>query len=101
MKLFYIAKQNNNLANLRGLYARQQANRLKAIWKLTTSSTCCRVPNAADTGCGVLEFGECQPQCRNQQHKMIQQRLMLSSDYHTHTVKTKKGKLQCARLKVG
>ena len=31
MKLFYTAKQNNNLANLRGLYARQQANRLKAI----------------------------------------------------------------------
>ena len=28
MKLFYTAKQNNNLANL---YARQQANRLRAI----------------------------------------------------------------------
>ena len=28
MKLFYKAKQNNNLANL---YGRQQANRLRAI----------------------------------------------------------------------
>ena len=51
----------------------------------------CRVPNAADTGCCALEFGECQPQCRNRQHKLIQQRLMLSSDYHTHAVKTKRG----------
>ena len=36
---------------------------------------------------------ECQPQCRNRQHKLIQQRLMLSFDYRTHAVKTEKRKL--------
>ena len=46
---------------------------------------------AADTGCCPLEFGECQPQCRNLQHKLIQQRLTLSFDYRTHAVKIKKG----------
>ena len=51
----------------------------------------CRVPKAADTGCCALEFGECQPQCRNLQHKLIQQRLTLSFDYRTHAVKIKKG----------
>ena len=33
----------------------------------------------------------------SKRHKLIQQSLMLSSEYHTHPVKTKKGKLQCAR----
>ena len=101
MKSFKQRKKINNLANLRGLYARQQVNRLKGIRQLTRSSTCCRVPNAADTGCCAQEFGECQPQCRNRQHKLIQNRLMQSSDYQTHAVKTKKGKLRCTRLKVG
>ena len=52
---------------------------------------------------GVLCTGvrECQPQCRNRKHKLIQQRLMLSSDYHTHAVKTEKGRLQCTRSKMG
>ena len=44
-------------------------------------------------GCCALEFGECQPQCRNRPHKLIQLSLMLLSDYPTHVVKTKKGKL--------
>ena len=57
----------------------------------------CRVPNTADTGCCGLEFGECQRQCRNRQHKLIQQRLMLSSDYRTHAVKTKTENLQCTK----
>ena len=35
----------------------------------------------------------------SKRHKLIQQSLMLSSEYHTHPVKTKKGKLQCARWK--
>ena len=52
---------------------------------------------------GVLCTGvrECQPQCRNRKHKLIQQRLMLSSEYHTHAVKTEKGRLQCTRSKMG
>ena len=54
-------------------------------------------PNQCN-GHGVLCTGvrgdpECQPQCRNRQHKLIQQRLMLSFDYRTHAVKTAKRKL--------
>ena len=52
-----------------------------------------RVPSATGTGCCALEFGECQPQRRNRQHKLIQQRLMQSFDYRTHAVKTGKRKL--------
>ena len=55
--------------------------------------------NAGDTGCCALEFGECQPQCRNRQHKLIQHCSMLMSDYCTHAVKTEKGKLKCTRSK--
>ena len=71
------------------------------IYQTKSLTECCRVPNAADTGCCTLDFGECQPLCKNRQHKLIYQRLMLSSEYHTHAVKTKKRKLQYTRLKMG
>ena len=61
----------------------------------------CLVPNATDKGCCALEFGDCQPQCRNWLHLLIQQHLMLSSYYHTHAMKTKKEKLQFTRLIMG
>ena len=38
-------------------------------------------------------------QCRNRQHKLIQQRLMLSSDYGTHAVKTKKREIVMYKIK--
>ena len=69
--------------------------------QLNLTYLCGRVLNAADTGCCALEFGECQPQCRNRQHNLIQQRLMLSFDYRTHAVKTEKVRLQCTRSKNG
>ena len=64
----------------------------------------CHVPSAADTGFFALEFGKCQPQCRNWQHRLIQQRLMRSPTRLniTHVRrKLKKVKLQCTKLKDG
>ena len=49
----------------------------------------------------VFFFGECQPQCKNRQHKLLQKHLMLSSDYHTHAVKTKKGETAMYKIKSG
>lgn len=52
----------------------------------------------------AFEFGKCQPQCRNWQHRLIQQRLMRSPTRLniTHVRrKLKKVKLQCTKLKDG
>ena len=54
--------------------------------------------HVADTGCCAREFGECQPQCRNRQHKLIEHRLILSSEYQT-VVKTKNGVIATYKIK--
>ena len=65
----------------------------------------CHVPSAADTGFFALEFGKCQPQCRNWQHRLIQQQCLMRSPTRlniTHVQwKLKKVKLQCTKLKDG
>ena len=76
---------------------RKKAERVIDIYNGKKITHVLSSPNQCN-GHGVLCTGvrggpECQPQCRNRQHKLIQQRLMLSFDYRTHAVKTEKRKL--------
>ena len=48
---------------------------------------------------GVRGGPECQPQCRNRQHKLIQHCLMLSSDCRMHVVKTGKREIVLYKIK--
>ena len=59
------------------LFQFQMSKKEREIFKFKMHSkfflSACRIPSTADTGGCVLEIRECQPQYRNQQHKLTQQ----------------------------